>query len=152
MEEVFEGLETVDVDMITTRFSKIIESILNRNFGNYFHRHNGPNQRQYVHKHTGQWYRYRPFQISKNLLPPYLKKKCIRCGLVTKEVKELLIKHDRKLETFPFIYSFFIKKKSTLKQLLQNNHKHGSRPNNLNTKIDTSISGPPKATFLWNKP
>ena len=54
MEEVFEGLETVDVDMITTRSSKIIESILNRNFGNYFHRHNGPNQRQYVHKHTGQ--------------------------------------------------------------------------------------------------
>ena len=34
MEEVFEGLETSDFEMITTRSSNMIEPILNRNFGN----------------------------------------------------------------------------------------------------------------------
>ena len=34
MEEVFEGLETADFDMITKRSSNMIEPILNRNFGN----------------------------------------------------------------------------------------------------------------------
>ena len=75
IEEVFETLEIADVEMTTTRSSKIIEPIFNRNCFNTFYHHYGPNQHQHVHKHTGQHYQSRPFQRSKNLLPPYLKGK-----------------------------------------------------------------------------
>ena len=47
--------------MTTTRSSDIIETIVNRNFGNTFHHQNGPNQRQNVHKHTYQQYQPIPF-------------------------------------------------------------------------------------------
>ena len=47
---------------------------------------------------------------------------------------------------------FFVKKNSALEQLLQNNHKNGSRPKYPNKNIDTSISGPPKATIASHGP
>ena len=40
--------------MKTIHSSNMIEPIVNRKFGNNFHHHNEPNQRQYAHKHTGQ--------------------------------------------------------------------------------------------------
>ena len=39
------------------------------------------------------------------------------------------------------------KKNSIREQLLQVNHKHGSRPKYINKDTDSSGSGPPKATF-----
>ena len=53
------------------------------------------------------------------------------------------------LETLPFKGPFFIKKKSTIEQILQNNHKHGSRPKYFNKNIDTSVSGPPPNIHLY---
>ena len=41
IEEVFENLETLDVDMSTSHSN--IEPIFNRNFGNTFHHQNGKN-------------------------------------------------------------------------------------------------------------
>ena len=41
MEEIFETLETADIDMNTPH--SIIEPIVNRNFGYIFQHHNGPN-------------------------------------------------------------------------------------------------------------
>ena len=57
-----------------------------------------------------------------------------------------------KLETRPFRDSLFIKKTSTREQSLQNNHKLESIPKYFNKIIDTSKSGPPKATLVINKP
>ena len=73
MELVFETLETEDVDMTTIRSPNMIDPIVNRNFVNTFNHHNDPNQRQHVHTHISQQYQSRPFQISSNFSPPYLK-------------------------------------------------------------------------------
>ena len=48
IEEVFENIETKDEDM--SKFHSMIKPIFNRNFGNTFHHHNGPNQRQHINK------------------------------------------------------------------------------------------------------
>ena len=50
VEEVFETLETLDIDM--TPYHSMIEPISNRNFGNTFQHQNGQNQRQHTHKKT----------------------------------------------------------------------------------------------------
>ena len=60
IEEVFETLETADVDISTAHF--IIEPIVNRNFVNTFHHHNGPNKHQCVHKNTSQYYQLISYQ------------------------------------------------------------------------------------------
>ena len=52
IEEFFETLKTAYID-ITTAHS-IIESIVNRDFGNKFQHQNGPNQCQHIHKNTSQ--------------------------------------------------------------------------------------------------
>ena len=57
IEEVFETLETSDIDM--TSSPSMIEPIVNRNFGNKFQHQNGPNQRQHTHKNTSQKYQHR---------------------------------------------------------------------------------------------
>ena len=41
IEEIFETLETADIDM--TPYHSMIEPIVNRNFGNTFQHQNGPN-------------------------------------------------------------------------------------------------------------
>ena len=46
----------------------------------------------------------------------------------------------------------FINKKEEKKQPLQNNHKHGSRPQYFRNNIDTSISGLPKAAIDQHRP
>ena len=61
-----------------------------------------------------------------------MKEKCIGFGLYNKEVREVLIKNDAKLETCPFIGTFSISKE-------------------LNNNIDTSNSGTTKATFARHK-
>ena len=91
MEKVFETIETSDFDMKTTSSSNRIEPIFNRNFGNALHNHNRSNQIQHGHKHKFQQYQSRPFQISKTLLPTYLKEKYFGCGFDNSEVIELLI-------------------------------------------------------------
>ena len=73
--EVFETLKAADVDTTTTLSSNMIEPIFNRNFGNTFHHHNGPNHCQRANKHTYQHYQPRPLQISKNVSPRYPKEK-----------------------------------------------------------------------------
>ena len=50
IEEVFETLEAADVDM--SKSHSITDPIVNRNFDNKFHCHNGPNQRQHVPKNS----------------------------------------------------------------------------------------------------
>ena len=64
MDGVFETPETADDDMITTRSTNTINTIVNRKFGNNFHRHNGPNQSKNVHKQKSQQYQYITLQIS----------------------------------------------------------------------------------------
>ena len=46
----------------------------------------------------------------------------------------------------------FTKKNVAIEQLLQNNHKDGSIPKDLNNNIDTSNSDPTKAKTACNKP
>ena len=48
IKELFETLETSDIYMTSSH--SIIEPIVNRDFGNMFQHHNGPNQRQQTHK------------------------------------------------------------------------------------------------------
>ena len=62
------------------------------------------------------------------------------------------MQHDRKLEAFTFRGPFFIHKSSSREQILQNNHKHGSRPKYFNKNVYTSRSDPPKATCVRHKP
>ena len=47
-EEVFETLQKVDIDTISSHST--IEAIVNRNFVNTFQHQNVPNQRQHTHK------------------------------------------------------------------------------------------------------
>ena len=61
IEEVFETLETEDVDMSTSH--SMIDPIFNRNVGNIFHHQNGPNQRQHIHKKNSHEYNSIPYQI-----------------------------------------------------------------------------------------
>ena len=75
MEEVFETLETSDVDMATNVSSKMVETVFNHTFYHY----NGPNQLQRVFKHTGQKHQSISLQISRNISPPYLKENCLAC-------------------------------------------------------------------------
>ena len=44
IEEVFENLETEKLDITTANPSAIIDSIINKNFGNNFYHQNGPNK------------------------------------------------------------------------------------------------------------
>ena len=71
IKEFFEALETDNVDMLKIHY--MIEPIVNRNFGNTFHRHNGPNQCERFHKNTCQKYQNRSYQIPRNSSIPYLK-------------------------------------------------------------------------------
>ena len=57
IEEVFETLETADIDMTPSQL--IIEPIVNLNFGNKFQHQNGPNQSQPTHKNTIQHHQHR---------------------------------------------------------------------------------------------
>ena len=86
IEEIFKTLETADLYITTANYSTLIETIVNRNFGNTFHFNNGKNWHQYLHKHTSQLYQYISFQISRNFSPPYLKEKCFGCGIGNKEM------------------------------------------------------------------
>ena len=56
MEKIFETLATSHVDMTATCYSNMISTIVKRNFDNTFHHNNDHNQRQYLHKRTGQQY------------------------------------------------------------------------------------------------
>ena len=47
-EEIFGTIETADIDMNPSH--SMVESVVNRNFGNKFQNQNGPNQRQHTHK------------------------------------------------------------------------------------------------------
>ena len=60
--------------------------------------------------------------------------------------------HVGKLETCPFRDPLLTNKKSKREHLLQNNHKHGSRPKYFNNNIYTSISGLPKYTIACHRP
>ena len=55
IEEVFETLDTADVEMSAAHF--MIEPIVNRNICNTFHQHNRPDQPQQLHKTTGQQFK-----------------------------------------------------------------------------------------------
>ena len=48
------------------------------------------------------------------------------------------MQHDGKLENFPFRGPLLTNKKLAKEQLLQNNHKNGSRLNEFNKYTDTS--------------
>ena len=48
IEEVFEILETADIDMASSH--SMNENFVNRNFRNKFQHQNGKNQRQHTHK------------------------------------------------------------------------------------------------------
>ena len=57
MEEIFEIPEIEDIDMYP--YHSIIETIVDRNFGNTYQNQNEPNQRQPTPKNTSQQYQYR---------------------------------------------------------------------------------------------
>ena len=59
--------------------------------------------------------------------------------------------HDRKLEAFHLRGPLFLNKKPAREHLLQNNHKHVSRPKDINNNFDTSSLGITKATHVCNK-
>ena len=103
----------------------MIEPIFNPNFVNTFHHRNVPGQRHYGNKHTGQKYQPKPLQISNNFSPPYLTEKCLICGRDNKNVREVLIQHDKKLDICPFRGLLFIYMFLTRENLLKNNEKHG---------------------------
>ena len=48
--------------MPTTRSSNIIEMFFNRNFGNNYNHHNGPNQNHNIHKYTVQSINQEPYR------------------------------------------------------------------------------------------
>ena len=56
MELIFENLETEDIEM--NPYHSMIEPIVNRNFGNKFHHHNGPNKRQHTNNILSQKYQH----------------------------------------------------------------------------------------------
>ena len=112
MEEIFETLETADIDMNPSH--SIIEPIVNRNVGNPFRHQNRPNQHQHTHKNTSQHYQHRntrqqyqhrntsqnfqrrntsqqyqpiSYQRPSTSSILYLKENCIGCGLNNKGVR-----------------------------------------------------------------
>ena len=104
IEEFFEILETVDI--YVTLPHSIIETILNRDFGNKFQHQNGPNQLQHIHKNTSQQYQqrntikqYQPrsYQIPRTSSIKFLKEDCIVCVINNKGARELIIQNDEKL-------------------------------------------------------
>ena len=48
------------------------------------------------------------------------------------------MQHFRKLDNFPFRVPFFIHENTPREQLIQNNHRHGSRPKEFNKNKDAS--------------
>ena len=63
------------------------------------------------------------------------------------------MQHNVKLDNFPFRGSFFLNKKSSIQQLLQNNHKNGSRPKDFDKNIYTSNNiDPLRATISCTLP
>ena len=105
IEGEFETLEISDVDILTAHY--MIEPIFKWNFGNTFQHHNGPNQRQHIHKKTSQQYQPISYQIPRTSSITYLK----GCGLKNKVTMELSIRHYGKLETCLFRGPFFHKEK-----------------------------------------
>ena len=71
IEELFETLETVFVDMSTAH--SIVEPIFGRDFGNTFQHQNGPNKCQRIHKNTIQQYQPISYQRPSTSSIPYLK-------------------------------------------------------------------------------
>ena len=61
--------------MVEAHYSTTIETIANRNFGNNFHKQNGPKHNENSHKHTRQQYQSISFQISSNLSHTHLKRR-----------------------------------------------------------------------------
>ena len=72
-----------------------------------------------------------------------MKEDCILFGINNKGVREILMKNDGKLETFPFRGPLFIKTNPARENLLQNNHKNVSRPKDFNKNTDISNTDPP---------
>ena len=70
-EELFENLETTNVDISTANF--IIEHFSNKKVGNTCHYQNGPNQRQHIHKTTARQYQSRYFHRPTHSSITYLK-------------------------------------------------------------------------------
>ena len=128
MEEIFETLETADIDMYPSH--SMIEPIVKNNFENTFQHQNGPNQHQRTHKNTSQHhqhrntsqkyqnrntglqYQHKYFQRPGTSSIPHLKEYFIECGLNNKGERKFLIKHDRKLYHCPLIVSLYINKKA----------------------------------------
>ena len=94
LEQVFETLETSDIDMLKKH--SIIEPIFNRNFGNNFRHQNLPNQRQRFHNITGKEYKCISFLIPSNSSIIYLNEDCSGFGFNNKGVREVLIQNDGK--------------------------------------------------------
>ena len=88
IEEVFETLETSDIDIKSPH--SMIEPIVNHNFLNTFQHHNGKNQHQQTHNNTSKRYQPRSYKRPRTSSIPYLKD-CIRCGINNKCVRELLM-------------------------------------------------------------
>ena len=53
MEQLFETIETEDIEMTTTRSPNMAESIVKINFRNTFHHKNDPNNRYHAPKQAG---------------------------------------------------------------------------------------------------
>ena len=115
---VFETLETADVVISTANYPTMIGPIVNINFFNTFRHQNVPNQCQQFHKHTCKIQQCRSSQRLINFSITYLKQNCFAFGLNNKEVRELLIRHDEKLETCPHRVPFIIKKKASREHLI----------------------------------
>ena len=124
IEKFLKTLETADIDM--TKSHSIIGPIVNRNLGNTFQHQNKQNQRQHIHKNTSQHCQPISYQRPRTSSIPYPKEDCLGCETNNKCVREFLMQHDRKLETFTLRGLLFIKKHSYREQLLRNNHKNGS--------------------------
>ena len=61
------------------------------------------------------------------------------------------MQHDGTLENCPFRGTLYIHAKSPREQLIQKNHKHGSRPKDLNkNKYTSRNTSPPQATILFH--
>ena len=68
-------------------------------------------------------------------------------------MRELLQQHDGKLYNCPFVGPLYNHAKAPREKLLQNNHKHGSRPEDLNkNKYASKNKGPPHATIAFRCP
>ena len=73
-------------------------------------------------------------QDTTNTIP---EKNCIVCVINNNFVRALLMQNDRTLKDFPFRGPLYIHEKAPREQILQNNHKHGSRRKDFNKNKDT---------------